>query len=123
MDVFHHELLAEHGGAPGIRAGGEDLIESALMRPQHRYAYEPDSDLAALAASYLFGFVKNHGYVDGNKRIGFAAAATFLLLNGIRLTASEVEAHELVIAVVEGRISEEELAAWIRRNSEDAQRS
>ena len=118
VDAIHSELLLEHSGSPGVRAGGDELIESALARPQNRYAYQPDSDLAELAAAYLFGLTKNHGYVDGNKRVGFAAAATFLVLNGLRLTASEVEAYEAVIAVTEGRFSEEEVAEWIRAHSE-----
>lgn len=71
VDAMHSELLLEHGGAPGIR--DEGLVESALARPQNRFLYEPEADLANLAAAYLFGFVKNHGFVDGNKRIGFAA--------------------------------------------------
>jgi death-on-curing protein len=120
VDVIHSELLSEHGGAPGIRAGGDDLIESALARPRQRYAYEPSSDLAALAASYLFGFAKNHGYVDGNKRVALATAATFLLLNGVRLTASEVEAYDAVIGVAEGRLPEADVASWIRRSSAPA---
>lgn len=118
VDTIHSELLLEHGGAPGIREGGEDMIESALARPRNRLAYEPDSDLTALAAAYLFGFTRNHGYIDGNKRVGFAAAATFLLLNGSRLTASEMDAYETVIGLVEGRITEAEAAQWIRVHSE-----
>lgn len=114
LDTIHSELLSEHGGAPGVRAGGDDLIESALARPQHKYTYGAEADWADLAAAYLYGLVKNHGDIDGNKRVGFAAAATFLLLNGMRLTASELEAYEMVIAVVEGRHTEEQLAAWIR---------
>lgn len=116
MDVIHFELLAEHGGTPGVRAGGSELIESALMRPRHRHGYEPDSNLAALAAAYLFGLVKNHGYLDGNKRVAFASAATFLLLNGLRLVASEAGAVDTVIGVVEGRTTEDELAGWLREN-------
>jgi death-on-curing protein len=116
VDLIHQELLFEHGGSPGIRAGGE-VIESALMRPLHRFAHEPDSDLEALAASYLFGLAKNHDYVDGNKRVGFAVAVTFLLLNGIQLEASEAEAYDTVIGVVEGSYSEAEVAIWIRSNS------
>jgi death on curing protein len=118
VDVIHSELLQEHGGAAGVRAGGDDLIESALARARNRYAYALESDLAMLAAAYLFGLTRNHGYVDGNKRVGFAAAATFLVLNGVRLTASEADAYELVIGVVEGRYSEDEVAHWIRMNSE-----
>lgn len=117
VDTIHAELLLEHGGATGIRAGGEDLIESALARPQNRLAYEPESDLADLAAAYLFGFLKNHGYVDGNKRVAFAAAATFLLLNGTRLTAPEGDAYDRVLGLVEGCFTEAETAAWIRANS------
>ena len=121
IDTMHAELLLEHGGAPGVRDGGEDLIESALARPRNRLAYEPASDLADLAAAYLFGLAKNHGYVDGNKRIGFAAAATFLLLNGVRLTAPEADAYDTVIGLIEGRLSEEEVARWIRSHSEPVQ--
>lgn len=120
VDVMHSELLLEHGGAPGVRNGGEDLIESALARPRNRFAYEPVSDLVDLAAAYLFGLTKNHGYIDGNKRIGFAAAATFLLLNGQRLTATEADAYDAVVGLVEGRLSEEESAHWIRGHSESA---
>ena len=118
VDAIHSELLLEHGGAAGVRAGGDDLLESALARPKNRLAYEPDSDLATLAAAYLFGLVKNHGYVDGNKRVGFAAAATFLLLNGLRLTASEADAYEAVIGAVEGRRTEADIANWLRANTE-----
>jgi death-on-curing protein len=118
LDTIHSELLSEHGGAPGIRAGGDDLIESALARPQQKYAYADNPDLADLGAAYLFGLVKNHGYIDGNKRVGFAAAATFLLLNGVRLTASEEDAFQAVIETVEGHLSEPQLADWIRSNAE-----
>ena len=120
IDTMHSELLLEHGGSSGVRDGGGDLIESALARPRNRHAYEPASDLADLSAAYLFGLVKNHGFVDGNKRIGFAAAATFLLFNGQHLLAAEAEAYEVVIGIAEGRHSEEEVARWIRGHSEPA---
>jgi death-on-curing protein len=122
VDAIHSELLLDHGGAAGVRAGGDDLLESALARPKNRLAYEPDSDLATLAAAYLFGLVKNHGYVDGNKRVGFAAAATFLLLNGSRLTASEADAYEAVMGAVEGRRTEPDIADWLRANTEPVRR-
>ena len=123
VDAIHSELLLEHGGAPGVRGGGDDLLESALARPQNRLAYEPDSDLAALAAAYLFGLVKNHGYVDGNKRVGFAAAATFLLLNGWRLNAAEADAYDAVLGATEGRLTESDIADWLRANTEPARLS
>jgi death-on-curing protein len=118
VDVIHSEMLREHGGAPGVRQGGEDLIESALARPQNRFAYAPESDLPALTAAYLTELAKNHGYVDGNKRVAFACAVTFLRLNGLRLTASEPEAYDAVIGLVEGRYSEEQIAEWMRSHSE-----
>jgi death on curing protein len=118
VDAIHSELLLEHGGAPGVRAGADDLLESALARPKNRLAYEPDSDFATLAAAYLFGLVKNHGYVDGNRRVAFAVAVTFLLLNGRRLTASETEAYDVVIAAADGRRTEPDLAEWLRANWE-----
>ena len=117
VDAIHTELLSEHGGAPGTRAGGDDLIESAIARPRQKFGYVPDCDLADLAAAYVFGLTKNHGYVDGNKRVGFAAGATFLLLNGIRLTASEPDAYQIVIAIVENRLDEADVAFWIRSHS------
>ncbi len=118
VDVMHEEMLREHGGSPGVRAGGDDLIESALMRPQQRLAYEPDSDLPALATSYLFGLAMNHGYVDGNERVAFAAAATFLVWNGVQLTASEPDAYDIVIGMIDGQYSEGAIADWFRLNSE-----
>ncbi len=115
VDTIHAELLREHGGAPGVR--DEDLIESALVRPVHRYHYQSTDDMADLAAAYLFGLVKNHGYIDGNKRVGFAAAAVFLLLNGLALTATEVEAFHMVMDVAAGAVPEADLAAWFRRHT------
>jgi death-on-curing protein len=120
VDAIHSELLLEHGGATGIAAGGDDLLESALARPKNRLAYEPDSDLAALAAPYLFALVKNHGYLDGNKRVGFASAATFLLLNGVRLTALEADAYDAVIGAVDGSRTEPDIADWLRGSTEPA---
>ena len=68
LELLHDESLAEHGGRPGLR--DEGLLESALARPQQLLAYgEPD--LAALAAAYGFGLVRNHAFVDGNKRAAF----------------------------------------------------
>jgi death-on-curing protein len=116
VDTIHSELLREHGGSPGIRAGGDELIESALARPRNRHVYDPAADPADLAAAYLFGLAKNHGYVDGNKRVAFASAATFLLLNGQPIDAPEAAAYDAVIGVVEGSVTEDEFAAWLRQH-------
>ena len=119
---MHQSLINEHGGAIGVRAGGDALIDSALQRPPNRFAYDPTSDLPTLAAAYLFGLAMNHGFVDGNKRVTFAAATTFLSLNGMRLMATEVDAYDAVMSVAAGRTSEEELAAWFRENSASIRR-
>ena len=89
-----------------------------MARPRNRFAYESRTcDLCDLAAAYLFGLVRNHGYVDGNKRVAFTAAATFLLFNGWRLTADESAAFEMVMAVARGDADEDALAAWIRAHA------
>lgn len=109
--AIHAEQLAEHGGAPGIR--DEGVLDSALARPQHLDAYG-DPDLAELATAYAFGLVRNHPFVDGNKRTGFAAAATFLLLNGHDLGAAEQEVVTTFWRLAEGSLTEPELARWLR---------
>jgi death-on-curing protein len=79
IDAIHADQLREHGGLPGIR--DEDVLESALARPQQKW-YSDRVDVPALAAAYAFALVKHHPYRDGNKRIGFLAMVTFLELNG-----------------------------------------
>lgn len=120
LDRMHATLIELYGGASGVRAGGGELIDSALARPQNKFAYEPGCSLPDLAAAYLYGLAKNHGYLDGNKRIAFAAAGAFLGANGARLYADPDEAYEYVIGLVEGRHSEQEVALWMARHSEPA---
>lgn len=74
--LLHEESLAIFGGPPGVR--DEGLLDSALARPKNTFAYRPESTVADLAASYGFGLVKNHAFVDGNKRAGFLAIGLFL---------------------------------------------
>lgn len=112
--VLHDESLAMHGGLSGIR--DEGLLDSALARPEHLAVYgEPD--IAALAASYGVGLAKNHPFVDGNKRAAFLAVGLFLMINGRKLTASQVDATLTVLAVAAGEMDEVGLGEWIRRNS------
>jgi death-on-curing protein len=115
--ALHERLLAEFGGLDGIR--DEGLLESALGKPLNLFAYgEPTAP--ELAASYAFGIVRNHPFLDGNKRTGFAAAAVFLETNGFRLTATEVEATLAALALAEGALSERKYAAWLTEHSERA---
>ena len=110
---IHAEQLALFGGADGVRDRG--LIESALGRPQHKFAYE-ESDLAALAAAYAFGIAKNHPFVDGNKRTAFASMLVFLGLNGIDFDVPPQDATVMIISLASGEVSEESFARWIRDN-------
>jgi death on curing protein len=112
--AIHAEQIAEHGGAPGLR--DESLLDSALARPQNLAAYgQPDA--ADLAAAYAFGIVRNHPFVDGNKRTGFVAAATFLLLNGCEIKPSEGDVVATFWQLADGRCSEQQLAGWWRANA------
>ncbi len=90
-------------------------LEAALSRPQHGHTYEPDADLARLAASYGFGIVRNHPFFEGNKRVGFLAMGLFLSLNGFELTADPVESVQTVFCLAAGELSENQLAGWVRR--------
>jgi death-on-curing protein len=84
--------------------------------PRQRDAYGEDTDLARLAAAYTFGIVRNHPFVDGNKRTGFVAGVLFLELNGARFAASEEAAADAVIQVAAGAMDEAAYAAFLRAN-------
>lgn len=113
--LLHEESLAVFGGARGLR--DRAMLESALARPLNTHAYRPASTLAELAASYAYGLARNHPFADGNKRAAFLSIGVFLALNGLRLTADQVEAIQTMQAVADGSLDEAGLAAWIQRNS------
>jgi death-on-curing protein len=115
IDAIHNEQLREHGGLPGVR--DEAALESALARPQQKWHYAEKPDIAVLAAAYGFGLVRNHPYSDGNKRIGFLAIVTFLGINGHDLDTTDADVISEMVGLADGRVSEEELAAWIRQHS------
>ena len=112
VDIIHHDQLLQHGGRPGVR--DENALESALARPRNKFAYDPDSDLATVAAAYGFGLATGHGYIDGNKRVAFMVMYVFLDLNGWDLDAPEPEVVDTMRGVADGRVSENELADWVR---------
>ena len=112
---MHNDQLREHGGLPGIR--DENVLESALARPQQKWHYAERVDIATLAAAYGFGLVKNHPYRDGNKRIGFLAIVTFLGVNDHDFEAPDAKVIAEILALAGGRLSEDELADWIRAHS------
>ena len=109
--AIHLRQLAEHGGPEGVRDA------SALARPRNLLAYsERQPDMATLAAAHAFGIARNDPFVDGNKRVAFIVCRTFLLLNGRDLDASGREKFLTFLSVAEGRLSETELAIWIREH-------
>lgn len=110
---IHAEQLALFGGPAGIRDHG--LLESALARAPNKYAYG-ENDLAALAATYAFGVVRNHPFVDGNKRAAFACMIVFLGLNAIDFLVPEPEATAAILALAAGEVDEDGLTRWIRDN-------
>ena len=107
----HNEQLAEHGGAAGTRDAG--LLESALARAENLAAYG-DPDVAALASAYGFGIVRNHPFVDGNKRAALIVTELFLALNGFELVVGDVECVVTILALAAGDLDEAEFAAWLR---------
>jgi death on curing protein len=113
VTAIHDEQLAIHGGSGGIRDSG--LLESALARPQKKWAYE-QSELSELAAAYAYGLAKNHPFVDGNKRTSLLAIYTFLGINGVDFIVPEAEAVAIILALAAGEVSEESLARWIKDN-------
>ncbi|MFV0801060.1 type II toxin-antitoxin system death-on-curing family toxin [Brucella sp. MAB-22] len=111
IEALHQEQLRLHGGAAGIRDSG--LLDSALARPLQKEAYG-DPDIFDLAAAYLFGVLKNHPFVDGNKRTGLAAADLFLYFNGFSLEAGQEDIIQLVLMVSTSEIDETGAAAFFR---------
>jgi len=111
--AIHDVLLAEFGGAPGIR--DESLLESALARPLNLWSYEKPN-LFRLAAAYTRGIVKNHPFVDGNKRTGYVIGGIFLERNGQKLNASEEEATAAIMALASNTLSEDDFTHWLRDN-------
>ncbi len=110
--AVHEALIAEHGGAAGIRDRG--LLDSTLARPRNLLAYSEEADVFDLAASYAYGLARNHCFVDGNKRIALAAALTFLELHGWHLEASREDKVLTFLRLAAGEVSEAALSDWLR---------
>jgi death on curing protein len=109
----HSRELQIFGGAPGVRDDG--ALESALGRPLNKWQYE-SAEFPELAAAYAFGIVRNHPFVDGNKRAGFISMIGFLLLNRIKFAPDPLEGAAIILGVAAGKIDEMGLACWIRDN-------
>lgn len=109
--AMHGQLVAEHGGVPAVRDRG--LLESALAAPRNHFAYG-EHDLCTLAAAYAYALTRNHPFADGNKRIAFLAAYTFLGINGRELSASEEDVVHMVVGLSARSVSADEFASWLR---------
>jgi len=113
--AVHDRQLAEHGGAEGVR--DESLLHSALARPQNHLA-SAQADTLVLAAKYTVGIVKNHPFLDGNKRTGFVVGILFVELNGYRFAASEEAAAQAVLSLASGRMDEDGYCAFLRAHAQ-----
>ena len=113
--AVHQMLLAEHGGLSGIR--DEALLDSALSRPQNLFSYAKPVSIFDLAASYSYGLVLNHPFVDGNKRIALTTAAIFLEINSYSLDAAEAETVITFELLASGELTEKQLSLWFQNST------
>ena len=112
--MLHDRLIRAWGGAPGLRDLG--ALESATAQPRMTFAGEDlYPDLPAKATALAFSLIKNHPFVDGNKRVGHAALETVLLLNGFELDAAVDEAERVILDVASGHCGRDEFLAWVRQ--------
>jgi death-on-curing protein len=116
VQAIHEELIARYGGVSGLRAGG--LLASAVARPQNLAAYGRNTSVTSLAAAYAWGLLRNHPFVDGNKRTALAAMVVFLELNGCELSCSEAEETAMVLRAAAGEITEHAWIEWVRRSTQ-----
>jgi len=115
--LLHAALLAEYGGADGIR--DEGLLESAIHAPFQTFNGENlYSSLQSKAASLGFGLIKNHPFIDGNKRIGAHVMLVFLAVNGVELEYTQQDLIDVVLAVASGKVSMAGLAEWILQHQD-----
>ena len=110
--LIHDQLIAETGGSSGLL--DEGLLDSALNAPFQTFGEEDVyPSLQQKAARLCFGLVKNHPFVDGNKRIGAHAMLVFLALNGVELQHSQTELSDVILRLAAGEIEAQELLRWI----------
>ena len=110
--LIHDQLISETGGSSGLR--DEGMLDSALNAPFQTFGGEDVyPSLQQKAARLCFGLVKNHPFIDGNKRIGAHAMLVFLALNGIELQYSQTELSDIILQLAAGEIDTEDLLYWI----------
>lgn len=112
--ALHHALINETGGSHGLRDAG--LLDSAIARAENKVNYDPHATAPSIAASLSWGLIKNHAFIDGNKRIGLASMVVLLNANGFVLTSSPEEETAMVLRAAASEITEDEWTAWVARN-------
>ncbi|MBV9741991.1 MAG: type II toxin-antitoxin system death-on-curing family toxin [Hyphomicrobiales bacterium] len=119
--ILHDRFLALDGGAAGLRDNG--LLKSALARRGQHFAYVSGSEIVRLAALYTASIIRDHPFVDGNKRTGFVIGIRFMELNGYGFTASEEDAANAALALAAHDIEESEYAEFLRAHVKSFRRS
>jgi death-on-curing protein len=104
-DAVHLDQIREHGGLAGLR--DENALDSALVRPRHKWHYERTKDVTTVAAAYGYGLCRQHPYRDGNKRVAFVVMLVLLELNGLIFDAGESDVVAEMLALADGSVSED----------------
>lgn len=114
--MIHAQQVERYGGAHGVL--DENVVRPALARPFHRWTYDPETDLADLAAAYLVEFARSQGFTDGNKRTGLAVALVFLRRNGYAIHVPGKELYALTAQVANHEADDGIVAAYLRSRME-----
>ena len=113
--ILYRKVILQSGGMPGIRDPG--LLESSISQPRMTYdGHDLYPNLFEKAAILCFALVKNHPFIDGNKRIGHAAMETFLVLNGFELNSPLDEQENAILKLAGGELSKEKFIDWVKNN-------
>jgi len=113
---IHRDQIERYGGSHGIRDIG--LLQSAVAMPAAGFGEDYlHSDIYEMAAAYLFHIVRNHPFIDGNKRTGAVASVVFLFMNGIEIHAGEASFEKMVRSVAEGKTDKAGAAEFFRRHA------
>ncbi len=110
--AIHAQQVERFGGAHGVL--NQNVVLSALARPQQRWSDDDSADLADFAAAYLVDFARSQGFNDGNKRTGLACALVFLALNGAALHVNGAELYAITMKVATNQAGDAEVAAYLR---------
>ena len=114
--AIHADQIERYGGTPGIRDVG--LLQSAVAVPRSTFAGRLlHEDLCEMAAAYLFHIIRNHPFLDGNKRTGLVAAVVFLAMNGVDIKVGERGIERIVRAVAEGKAGKAEVATFFGKHA------